>query len=253
MCCSSQNQLIEAVYDNLSPDLPVPTPEYFRDRAILSPRNDDVRALNQNILELLPGDVRSFQSADSYSIESPSMIENRDIPVEFLHTLNASGLPVSNLQLKLGCPILILRNIDTKRGLCNGTRATIRNMSNRLLEVKLLNGDHAGEIALIPRITLSPSLTGNESIIKLNHRQFPVQLALAMTINKAQGQTVQRVGVDLRKPVITQLSAVCANEAEYEAAGCVGSLRSLGKSRGSYVRCPDNTAIAHRSAEYGNR
>jgi hypothetical protein len=70
-----------------------------------------------------------------------------------------------------------------------------------LLEVKLLNGDHAGDIALIPRITLSPSLTGHESVIKLNRRQFPVQLAFAMTINKAQGQTVQRVGIDLRKPV----------------------------------------------------
>ena len=74
-------------------------------------------------------------------------------------------------------------------------------MLTRLLHVRLLNGDHAGDVALLPRITLSPSVTGQESFIKLNRRQFPVQLALAMTINKAQGQTVKRVGVDLRKHV----------------------------------------------------
>jgi hypothetical protein len=56
-----------------------------------------------------------------------------------------------------------------------------------------------------------------------------------------------------REALITQLSAVCANGAKYEAAGCVGSLRSLGKSRGSYMRCPGDIAVAHRSAEYGNR
>ena len=32
---------------------------------------------------------------------------------------------------------------------------------------------------------------------KLRRRQFPVRLAFAMTINKAQGQTLQRVGLFL--------------------------------------------------------
>ena len=31
-------------------------------------------------------------------------------------------------------------------------------------------------------------------------RQFPVRVAFAMTINKAQGQTLQRVGVYLPQP-----------------------------------------------------
>jgi hypothetical protein len=72
-------------------------------------------------------------------------------------------------------------------------------MSNRVLEVHLLGGDHNGEIAMIPRITLSPSLTGIDFAINLKRRQFPIQLAFAMTINKAQGQSVHRVSVDLQK------------------------------------------------------
>ncbi len=74
-------------------------------------------------------------------------------------------------------------------------------MSNPVLEVRLLTGEHAGETALIPHITLSPSDTALDYSIKLNRRQFPVQLALAMTINKSQGQTVNHIGLDLRKSV----------------------------------------------------
>jgi hypothetical protein len=67
----------------------------------------------------------------------------------------------------------------------------------------VLTGDHAGETALIPRITLTPSLTNVDFTIKLKRRQFPIQLAFAMTINKAQGQTLTHIGINLRKPVFS--------------------------------------------------
>jgi hypothetical protein len=70
-------------------------------------------------------------------------------------------------------------------------------MSNRLLKIQLITGDHASETALIPHITLSPSLTGLNFAIKLNRRQFPVQLVFTMMINKAQEQTLKHVGINL--------------------------------------------------------
>ena len=51
---------------------------------------------------------------------------------------------------------------------------TIPRMSNRMLKVKLLGGDHDSEIAMIPRITLSPSLMGIDFPIKMKRRQFPI-------------------------------------------------------------------------------
>jgi ATP-dependent exoDNAse (exonuclease V) alpha subunit len=179
----------------------MPDPEFFRQRAILTARNEDVRTLNTTILARLPGLEQTYDSADSYFIESPSEHQNPNVPVEFLHSLNASGLPIAHLSLKLGCPIIILRNIDAKRGLCNGSRATILRMSHRVLEIRLIGGDHNGETALIPRITLSPSLTDLDFAIKLNRRQFPIQVALAMTIHRSQGQTLDQIGIDLRYPV----------------------------------------------------
>jgi hypothetical protein len=202
MCCNSENNLITSIYGSMNDRAQVPPPHFFAERAILAARNNDIRSLNSTILAQFPGDERTYFSADSYSLEGPAAEENyTNIPVEFLHTLNASGLPIAELRLKVGCPIILLRNLNPKQGLCNGTRATVVRMSNRLLEIRLLTGDHAGEIALIPRITLSPSLTAVDFTIKLNRRQFPIQLAFALTINKSQGQTLNHIGIDLRNPI----------------------------------------------------
>ena len=201
MCCYTEKDLITSVYGSLSLSTTCPHPHFFEHHAILTATNSDVHLLNSAILSLLPSQERTFDSADSYSNESPTPQENNNIPIEFLHTLNASGLPITHLQLKLGCPIIILRNIDISRGLCNGTQATIIQMTNRVLLICLLTGSCAGDTALIPQITLFPSLLGLDFAINLKRRQFPVQLAFAMTINKSQGQTLHSVGIDLHKPV----------------------------------------------------
>ena len=41
-------------------------------------------------------------------------------------------------------------------------------------------------------------------------RQFPIRLAFAMTINKAQGQSLKRVGVYLKRPVFAHGQAYVA-------------------------------------------
>ena len=66
-----------------------------------------------------------------------------------------------------------------------------------------MGGDYDGDIALIPRITLSPSENNTDFAFKLRRRQFPVQLAYCLTINKSQGQSVERVGIDLRSQVFS--------------------------------------------------
>ena len=99
-----------------------------------------------------------YASADTQVIEPGMQHSPNVVPVEFLNSLNASGLPLANLELKSGCPIILLQNLDSKCGLCNGTRVTIMQMTNHVLQVYLLGGDHDGQIAFIPQITLSPSI-----------------------------------------------------------------------------------------------
>jgi hypothetical protein len=200
LVCTDEDQLIQSLYGSNPPPTP-PAPQYFYERVLLAPLNEDVRKLNSKIIHLFPGQIRTYTSADTQVVEPGTQHSPNIVPVEFLHSLNASGLPLANLELKCGCPIILLRNLDSKRGLCNGSRATIIHMTNRVLQVRLLGGDHDGEIAFIPRITLTPSIHGLDFTIHLKRRQFPIQLAFAMTINRSQGQSVAHVALDLRTPV----------------------------------------------------
>ena len=199
------NAFISNIYPGLGSS-PPPPPEYFLDRMILAPRNNDVDDMNNKLLNMMSGEEQVFYSADTVAREAGADNETSDIntfPTEFLHSLTASGLPPGELRLKPGCPLILLRNLSPPRGLCNGTRLILTRMSNRVLEVKIIGGDHHGKTEFIPRITLSPTEDEAKFSFKLNRRQFPVRLAFSITINKAQGQSVKRIGIDLRIPVFS--------------------------------------------------
>ena len=127
-------------------------------------------------------------------------ITNR-YPNEYLNSLNPPGLPPFKLEIKVGCPIMLLRNIAPKDRLCNGTRLMVVRCATRVIEAKILNGDKVGNLVFILRILLSPSSL--DLPFQMTRRQFPIRLTYAMTINKSQGQSVKFVGVDLRTPVFS--------------------------------------------------
>lgn len=127
--------------------------------------------------------------------------ENDRYPSEFLNSLECTGLPPFKLELKVGCPIMLLRNLAPKEGLCNGTRLIVVRCATRIIEAQILTGDKAGHSVFIPRISLQPS--SSELTINMSRRQFPIKLAYALTINKAQGQSVKYVGIDLRTEVFS--------------------------------------------------
>ena len=90
------------------------------------------------------------------------------------------------------------KNQDLKKGLCNGTRLVIRQLHNNIIDAEVLTGVAVGNRVLIPRLQLAPSDTGMP--FTLCRRQFPLRLAYSMTINKAQGQTFEKVGLYLQRP-----------------------------------------------------
>uniref|UniRef100_A0A0D2ZX74 ATP-dependent DNA helicase n=1 Tax=Brassica oleracea var. oleracea TaxID=109376 RepID=A0A0D2ZX74_BRAOL len=53
-----------------------------------------------------------------------SMSDKRDedVTVEFLNSIKCAGVPNHVLKLRKGVPVMLLRNIDQKCGLVNGTR-----------------------------------------------------------------------------------------------------------------------------------
>ena len=73
-------------------------------------------------------------------------------------------------------------------GLCNGTRMIVRGLRDFVLDCEIVT---SGRRVIIPRITLTPSDSGLPCRFK--RRQFPVRVCWAMTVNKAQGQTLNKV------------------------------------------------------------
>ena len=138
-------------------------------------------------------------SADS--VEDKELFHQNLYPIEFLNTLTPSGTPPHKLVLKVGAPIILLRNISPIEGLCNGTRLIVRGFQRHVIDAEILTGSHLGKRVFIPRIRITPSDV--DLPFQLVRRQFPIRLAFAMTINKAQGQTIPYMGLYLLNPVFS--------------------------------------------------
>lgn len=173
-------------------------------RAILCPKNDDVRHINDRVLNNLNAEEVSFCSVDSVKNEDGTDDSNLQVnfPTEFLNSLNPSGLPPHILKLKKGSIVMLMRNLSIKNGLCNGTRLAVTDLQRNVIKVEILTGTVKGTTHFIPRISLD---TSNDPALPFNliRHQFPVRLAYAMTINKAQGQTFQKIGIYLPEPIFT--------------------------------------------------
>ena len=95
---------------------------------------------------------------------------------------------------------MLLRNLNIKAGLCNGTRLILEDVINdRTLKATIANGEFKGRLVLIPKIVMQPA---DESLFGFEWKrmQFPVRVAFSMTIHKSQGQTLQKVSVWLQEP-----------------------------------------------------
>uniref|UniRef100_A0A0A9H7N6 DNA helicase Pif1-like 2B domain-containing protein n=1 Tax=Arundo donax TaxID=35708 RepID=A0A0A9H7N6_ARUDO len=103
------------------------------------------------MLSLLPNNEKKYLSADSISKSFDTCSDaNILYPVEYLNTLNANNFPQHNLVLKIGAPIMLLRNLNQSIGLCNGTRLIVTNLGDNIIETKIITGSNIGEKVLMP-------------------------------------------------------------------------------------------------------
>lgn len=210
-------ELIQNVFPNLESNYE--NCSWLSERAILAPKNDMVHKLNNQIQLKIPGVVTKYKSIDTVTSEN----EVVNYPTEFLNSLEPFGMPPHELTLKVGSPIILLRNLNPPK-LCNGTRLKITKMYQNLIEAIILLGKYEGEIVLIPRIPL----ISIDMFVEFKRLQFPIRLAFAMTINKAQGQTLKVCGVNLKNPCFShgQLYVACSR---------VGNPKNL------YIYAPNRT------------
>jgi hypothetical protein len=192
--------LISFVYG--TPPEPSQLADYLCERAILAPTNEVAAAINAEIIGKITTDEMSYYSSDSIDDPTSNCCTLESLyPQEFLNTIKMGGLPNHHLQLKIGVPIMLLRNFSPSKGLCNGTRLIVTQLTHRIIEAQIITGKAKGTKAYIPRV-ISTSADPKWPF-KIKRRQFPVRVSYAMTINKSQGQTLSKVGVYLPSPVFS--------------------------------------------------
>lgn len=165
-------------------------------RTILTPKNSDVSAINDYVVGKFPGKFTEYLSTDTVDDEKLK----HSYTVEKLNSMDPSSLPPHRLKLKVGTPVMALRNLSPKEGVCNGTRLICRSFKEPdVIEAVIATGPNAGEIFRISRMDIISN--ERETVIPFRRNQFPIRLAFSMTINKAQGQTLDFVGLYLPEPV----------------------------------------------------
>ena len=168
-------------------------------RCILATTNLRVLELNNQIIQRLDGPEHTLLSEDSIIDEGEGDDMIRQYPIESVHDMLPSGLPPHKLVLKQNAIVMLLCNIDTTKGFCNGTRMLVKEVRDRLLVLEVLCGPNKGNVLFLPRFSMQER--DSRLPFKIKRVQFPVRLSYAMTINKAQGQTFDYVGIDLTEPV----------------------------------------------------
>ncbi|XP_064641932.1 ATP-dependent DNA helicase PIF1-like [Lineus longissimus] len=190
-CTIVKDNITDNVFQNLQ------DPRILTNTVILTPTNDHALRMNDTITRKLPGTPKTYASADRVICKDEE--EAQQYPLEFLNSLTPTGMPPHRLILKPGVIVMLLRNLDIRRGLCNGTRLIVRQLHTHVIDAEILTGANKGDYVLIPRIKLAPSDVNLPFI--LERTQFPLKVSYCMTINKAQGQTFDKLGIFLPQSV----------------------------------------------------
>ena len=192
----SLKKLINIVYPDLRTNLS--DQSWLEGRSILTPTNKNVDIINHTVVGMTAGTEVVLHSADAVD----NIQDARSFSVEYCNSLNPTGLPSHILTLKPNVPVMLLRNLDSSSGLCNGARLTFKSISaNGCVMYCDLKDEITNEIrtVAIPRIPLRPK--EKEYPFEWCRLQFPIRAAFATTINKAQGDTLKKIGVWLKQPV----------------------------------------------------
>lgn len=192
----STNSLIDHVFGS---NINTSDISAYSSKAIVCPLNDDCVKINNEVLDIIIGDIISYYSVDSIIVEDES--DRLNIPLEYLNSLTPSGMPPHELKLKKGAIVILIRNMNIGCGLVNGVRMVVLEMLSNCLKLEIITGKAKGNLIFLPRIDLISTDVNMPFVLR--RRQFPIRLAFAITINKSQGQTFDKIGIFLSRCVFS--------------------------------------------------
>ena len=73
-------------------------------------------------------------------------LQLHSFPEELLNKQDLNEMPPHILHLKVGAPIMLMRNLDQKRGHCNGTRYIIKALKSKVIFAEIVVGPYKGSV-----------------------------------------------------------------------------------------------------------
>lgn len=146
---------------------------------ILFSRNEEVDSVNKREIALIKENEVFFNSVDWAMNDS------------FLKQLNESCKAPAKLVLKMGCQVMLLKNLEVGNGLVNGSRGVVVGFD------EITRGpivDFNGYKKTLEQATFSIGLQDNVFAKRI---QYPLVLAYSFTIHKSQGTTLESVEVNI--------------------------------------------------------
>jgi len=160
----------------------------------MASRNDTVDDFNNPFVKRMPGAEHSFEAANYMDIGENAAV-TEPFALEYLQSMSLALLLSSCLQLTIGEPIILLHNLGSYEGRCNGMRMRVLGIWRNCMEVAIMDKRFDGKVCLLSRIKLTTC--EEELLFLLQHTQFPICLCSAMTVNKSQDQPLEHVGIYL--------------------------------------------------------
>jgi ATP-dependent DNA helicase PIF1 len=150
-----------------------------------------VENLNNTALDVIPG------SSPCYTISAIDTLDNERIQAQQNMFRQFTNLPYI-LQLRVGARVMYLQNTNFHLGICNGSIGIVTDIDldtdtqPKTVIVQFLCGDSLLSLS-VPKQTVYFNHHGCPA----SRCQFPLSVAYALTVHKAQGLTLQHVSLYL--------------------------------------------------------
>ncbi|OWY99282.1 Helitron helicase [Phytophthora megakarya] len=175
----SVNALIDAVYPG--------TDEYFVERTTLATTNAGLGMINEMVAARITAETK-YRTQEPVRTGVPKLIQ-------------LLWNSPHKIVLRVGTPIIMICNLNSDAGLCDGTRFRVASLRERSIKATVMSWPAKRNTMFVPRNIFYTEDDDKEFPFKLKRKEFPVVPAFTMTINKAQGQSSHNVDIYLESSV----------------------------------------------------